>query len=477
MSARVSFAAEAAEASRPPVDAVVLDKLRAVVGAEWVKTSPEDLYCASYDATLERAQPEAVVYPGSAMETAAILLLANEHGFAVTPRGAGTNLAGASIPVQGGIVMAMNRLNRIVEINKEDLYVIAEPGVTTQTLADAAARQGLLYPPDPGSMKVSTLGGNVAMNAGGLRGLKYGVTRDYVMGLEVVLPTGEIVKTGAFPVKSVSGYDMTALMTGSEGTLGVIVKIVLKLLPKPEHCESMLAIFADMDDAARTVSAVIAEGVIPSTLEFLDRVTINCVEDFKHVGLPRDAEAFLLIETDGMKEAACREAEKVVEICREHNAIEVKKARDAAERDRIWEARRAALSALSRVRATTILEDATVPRSRIPEMVAGVRAIAQKYNLSIGIFGHAGDGNLHPTIQTDERDAEEMERVRKAVDEIFQLALSLKGTISGEHGVGLVKAKYLEDEFGAAGVEAMFALKRALDPNNVLNPGKMFAGR
>jgi len=261
---------------------------------------------------------------------------------------------------------------------------------------------------------------------------------------------------------------------GSEGTLGVITKIVLKLVPPPERCESMLAIFEEVDDAARTVSAIIGAGIIPATLEFLDRVTVNCVEDFKQVGLPRDAGAVLLIETDGIAEAARREADRVVALCHELGAREVRKAANAAERDRLWEARRAALSALSRVRPTTILEDATVPRSKIPQMVAGVRAISQKYRLPIGVFGHAGDGNLHPTIQTDQRDAEEMARVEKAIDEIFALALSLKGTITGEHGVGTVKARYLKDEYGEAGVGAMRAIKRALDPNNILNPGKIF---
>ena len=461
-------------ATRQGLDEATKARLREIVGEANYSDSAEDLYCASYDATLERAMPEAIVYPATADEVVAIMKLANEVGFAVTPRGSGTGLSGASIAVEGGVIMGMNRMTRILEINKEDLYAIVEPGVITQAFADAVAAEGLLYPPDPGSMKSSTLGGNVAMNAGGLRGLKYGVTNDYVMGLEVVLPTGELIKTGAFPVKSVSGYDMTGLIAGSEGTLGVITKIVLELTPPVEHCESMLAIFNDIADAANTVSSIIAAGVIPATLEFMDRVTINCVEDFKDVGMPRDAEAILLIETDGMKEAAQREADKVVEICKANNARDVKKAANAAERDSLWEARRAALSALSRPRPTTILEDATVPRSKIPQMVAGVRKIAETYKLPIGIFGHAGDGNLHPTIQTDQKDAEEMERVEKAIDEIFALALSLNGTISGEHGVGTAKAKYLPDEYGAEGVAAMHAVKRALDPNNVLNPGKIF---
>lgn len=460
--------------TRAPIDADTLALLREIVGDEFASDAPEDLLCASYDASLERGMPEAVIYPDGADEISAILNLANERGFAVTCRGSGTNLSGASAPAQGGVVMVMTRMTRILEINEEDLYAVVEPGCITQTFADAIAARGLLYPPDPGSMKVSTMGGNVAVNAGGLRGLKYGVTADYIMGLEVVFPNGEIAKTGALPVKCVSGYDMTRLMVGSEGTLGVVTKIIAKLVPQPEGSAAMLATYDDMADAARTVSAIIAAGVIPSTLEFLDNITINCIEDFKAVGLPREAGALLLIETDGVKEAAERESGKVVALCKANGASDVRKAASAAERDNIWEARRSAVAALARVRPTMILEDATVPRSRVPDMIAGVREIAERHQLKIGIFGHAGDGNLHPTIQTDERDAEEMERVEKAIDEIFALALSLDGTISGEHGIGTAKARYLPDEFGEAGVAAMQAVKRALDPNDILNPGKIF---
>jgi len=455
------------------LNSAVQTKLREIVGAPHVLDSLEDRISYSYDAALHEALPEAVVYPGTVEEIAAILRLANDERFAVTPRGAGTGLSGGSIPLAGGLVMVLTRLNRIVEINTDDLYAVAETGVITADLAAAVARHGLLYPPDPASQAVSTLGGNVAENAGGLRGLKYGVTKHYVLGLEVVTPQGEVLHTGSTTVKCVTGYDLTQLMVGSEGTLGVVTKIWCKLVPMPEHKESMLAVFGDVDDAARTVAAIIRSGVIPATLEFLDHVTINAIEDFKQFGLPRQAEAILLIETDGRRAAAQAEAEKVMAVCRENRAQTIQKAADEAERTQLWQARRAALSSLARVRPTTILEDATVPRSRIPDMVRGVREIAQRHGVVIGNFGHAGDGNLHPTVLTDVRDPEEFARAERAIDEIFALALSLGGTLSGEHGIGIAKAKYLANEVGRVGLDVMRSIKRALDPNNILNPGKM----
>jgi len=448
-------------------------RLREIVGAPHFLDSLEDRISYSYDATLYEALPDAIVYPGSVEEVAAVVRLANEERFAVTPRGAGTGLSGGSIPIAGGLVMVLTRLNRIVAISTDDLYAVVEPGVITADLAAAVARRGLLYPPDPASQTVSTIGGNVAENAGGLRGLKYGVTRHYILGLEVVTPKGEILHTGSATVKCVTGYDLTQLMVGSEGTLGVVTRIWCKLVPMPEHKESMLAIFDHMDDAARTVAAIIRSGVIPATLEFLDRVTINAVEDFKKIGLPRQAEAILLIETDGQRSAAQAEADKVVAICRENHAGSVQKAADETERAQLWLARRSALSSLARVRPTTILEDATVPRSRVPDMVRGVREIAERHRILIGNFGHAGDGNLHPTVLTDIRDKEEYARAEKAIEEIFDLALSLGGTLSGEHGIGMAKAPFLKRETGAVGIKTMRSIKRALDPNNILNPGKM----
>lgn len=449
-------------------------KLEDIVGKKNVLRSKEDRICYSYDAQLTESLPDAVAIPKNAEEISEILKYANQEGVPVIPRGAGTGLSGGSVPVSGGIVLLLKRLDRIIEIDRENLIAIVEPGVITAELYRQVDELGLMYPPYPSSYRTSTIGGNVASNAGGLRGLKYGVTKDYVLGLEVVSPEGKIFKTGSRTLKCVSGYDLTQLIVGSEGTLGIITRITLKLLPKPEFTWSMMAIFDDIKKASRTVSQIVNEGVIPSTLEIMDNTTINAVEDFKKIGLPKDAEAVLIIETDGIKEAAEKEAEKVIEISKGNGAISIKIAKDETERKNIWEARASALPALARIRPTTILEDATVPRSKITEMITAVQKIAEKHQIKIGTFGHAGDGNLHPTILADERDAEEMERVEKAIRDIFKKTLSLGGTLTGEHGIGVSKARFLELETGGEALEIMKGIKRTLDPNNILNPGKIF---
>ncbi len=418
--------------------------------------------------------PDCIVFPKNDKEVCEIVRIADANKIPIFTRGAGSGLSGGSVPIKGGIVMVITRMNKILEINRDDLFAVVEPGVVVADLIDEVGKFGLLYPPDPSSMKVATMGGSVAENAGGLRGLKYGVTKDYVMGLEVVGSDGNIFKTGAVTVKSVSGYDLTRLFVGSEGTLGIITKIIVKLIPTPEYKKSMMSVFKDINMAAKTVADIIKNGVIPATLEILDKITINAVEDYKKIGLPKDAEAILLIETDGIKESAEKEADKIINICKSNQAIDVSIAKDDAERDKIWEARRSALPALGRVKPTCILEDATVPRSRVPDMIKAINDIAKKYNILIGTFGHAGDGNLHPTIIADERNKEEMARVEKAIDEIFESALKLNGTLTGEHGIGIAKMKYLQEEFGKAGVEAMKRVKQALDPNNIFNPGKIF---
>jgi glycolate oxidase len=361
-----------------------------------------------------------------------------------------------------------------LEIDQENLTAWVEPGIITAELHAAVEAKGLFYPPDPGSMKVCTIGGNVAENSGGLRGLKYGVTKDYVMGLEVVLPTGELLRVGNKCVKDVAGFSFKELFIGSEGSLGIFTKILLQLIPKPAAAKTLLALYDDMQQAAGTVSAIIAAQIIPCTLEFLDATTIRCVEDFAHVGLPTNAEALLLIEVDGHPAAVADEFEKVRAICEKHGAREVKVAKDAAEADKLKTARRAAFSALARVRPTTILEDVTVPRSQIATMLQRIRDISKKHNVTFGNFGHFGDGNLHPTCLTDERDRDEIHRVEKAFEEIFLAAIDLGGTITGEHGVGLSKKRFLEKVAGPAGVEVMRKIKQVLDPNNVLNAGKIF---
>jgi glycolate oxidase len=356
---------------------------------------------------------------------------------------------------------------------------LATPDVTVADLIGdidpiKAAQAGLFYPPDPGSMKISTIGGNVAENSGGLRGLKYGVTRNYVMGMEVVLPTGEVMWLGNKCVKDVAGYSLKDVFVGSEGTLGVITKVLLRLIPKPAAKKTMIATFSQMDHAAEAVSAIIAAQIIPCTLEFLDRMTIHCVEDYAKIGLPLDCEALLLMETDGHPAVVAEEAAQMEKICRERGCLELRIAKDEAEATKLAGARRSAFAALARVAPTTILEDATVPRSELAKMIRFVEAVAKKYRLKIGTFGHMGDGNLHPTFLTDERNKEEMHRVELAFHEIFDEAIRLGGTITGEHGIGLAKKSFLPKFAGDAAMRVMREFRRALDPNGILNPGKMF---
>ena len=459
-----------------PSDALVKD-FQAIVGKENVLASEADRQSYSYDsAVLDPVVPAMAVRPTSSEELGKVVRLCNENGVPLTPRGSGTNLSGGTIPKSQGIVLLTNALNKIIEINEQDLYAVVQPGVVTAQFAAEVAKRGLFYPPDPGSMAVSTLGGNVAENAGGLRGLKYGVTKDYVMGVDFFDVNGELVKSGSRTVKCVTGLNLSALQVASEGTMGVFNEIILKLVPPPAANKAMMAVFDDIDKASETVAAIIAAKIVPCTLEILDNSTIKYVEDFTKAGMPVDAEAILLIEVDGHPGQVAEEAEKVVSICKKIGATEVKAAKDEAERNKLWEARRAALPALARARPTTVLEDATVPRSQIPAMIRAINDIAKKHKLDVGTFGHAGDGNLHPTILCDKRDKDEFMRVEEAVDEIFDVALSLKGTLSGEHGIGLAKAKWLEKETSAATIAYAKALKAAVDPKGILNPGKIIGG-
>ncbi len=453
----------------------IIDDLIKLLGRDNVLTTREDLICHSFDATADMPSelPDVVVTPHTKEQIVEIVKLANKYMTPIYTRGSGTNLSGGTIPINKGIVLSMLNLNKILEIDTENLTATVQPGLVIQKLNDAVAPYGLMYPPDPGTVTTATMGGSVAECSGGLRGLKYGVTKHYIMGLEVVMVDGSVVRVGGKTVKNVTGYDLTKLFVGSEGTLGIITEITVKLIPAPEYRKTMMAVFSDLDKAANTIRDIIGNKVIPATLEILDNVTIRTVENFMKIGLPVQAEAILLIEVDGIKEVVLKEAEIVEEICKKNGADEIKVAQTDAERDGLWTARRAALPALAQVKPTTVLEDATVPRSKIPDMIKALREIAQKYNLTIGTFGHAGDGNLHPTILTNAEDKEEMERVHKAVDEIFEVALKLGGTLSGEHGIGMAKAKYLEWEFGKAGLEVMRRIKEALDPNYLLNPGKI----
>ena len=458
-----------------PVDPSFVESLRSLLGAARVLTADEDVIPYAFDGTAAlKSRPGAVVFPESAAEVAACVKLAAAAGVAVVTRGSGTGLSGGSVPLAGCLVICLVRMDQIIEVDPRNLTLRAQCGAITKDIDDAAAKLGLFYPPDPGSMKISTIGGNVAENSGGLRGLKYGVTRDYVMGLEVVLPGGEIVFLGNKCVKDVAGYSMKDVFIGSEGTLGIVTEVLLKLLPRPKARRTMLALYDSMEDAARTISAIIAARIIPCTLEFLDRMTVGCVEDYAKIGLPTDVEALVLMETDGHPAAVEDEAARMGELARANGAREVRVAADENEGARLAAARRNAFSALARIRPTTILEDVTVPRSELAPMVAFINEVAARHRLQIGTFGHLGDGNLHPTFLTNERDADEMHRVELAIAEIVDETIRRGGTITGEHGIGLAKKPFLKQQVGEGSYELMRALKKTLDPAGLLNPGKMF---
>ncbi len=458
-----------------PLPTSITDGLIAILGPDGVLTRAEDLIPYGFDGTATLKQrPAAVVFPRSTADVSRCVRIAASHSVPIVTRGSGTGLSGGSVPAADSLVLCLVQMNAAPHVDARNLTVRAQAGVITLAIDEAASRHGLFYPPDPGSMRVSTIGGNVAENSGGLRGLKYGVTRDYVMGIEVVLADGRIVRYGSQCVKDVAGYSMKDLFIGSEGTLGIVTEVLLRLVPRPAARRTMLALYDRIEDAAETVSAIIAARIIPCTLEFLDKMTAVCVEEFTHVGLPTDCAAVLLMETDGHPAAVADEAERMAAIAREHGARDVRSARDEAEALALASARRSAFSALARRRPTTILEDVTVPRSELAAMVGFIAATAVTYDLQIGTFGHMGDGNLHPTFLTDERDAHEMARVHKALDVIVTETLARGGTITGEHGVGLAKKAWLRQQMGEASFDLMKQVKRAIDPNSLLNPGKIF---
>ncbi|PSL40337.1 glycolate oxidase [Planomicrobium soli] len=458
------------------MDANLAKPFTSIVGESNIKNSQAQLLAYSYDATANfQAKPDMVLSPKSTEEIRDIVKICSKERIPIISRGSGTNLAAGTVPTQGGIVLLFNNMNKILELDEENLTITVQPGVITQDLSNFVEKHNLFYPPDPSSMKISTIGGNVSENSGGLRGLKYGVTKDYVKALTVVLPNGEVLKLGGKLAKDVAGYDLLSLLVGSEGTLGIITEITLKLIPLPISKKTGIAYFNSLEDAARTVSSIIAHKIIPVTLEFMDKGTIGAVEDFMKIGLPRDAEAMLLMEQDGNAEQVERDIQTMIAIAEKEGATSTVMASSDEEAEVLKTGRRAALSALARKRPTTILEDATVPRSEISKMVRAIQEIAEKYNVQITTFGHAGDGNLHPTCLTDVRDKEEMERVEQALAEIFHVAIELGGTITGEHGVGEMKAPYLEWKLGESGIDLMKAIKNSIDPLNIMNPGKLFA--
>ena len=458
------------------MDSGVLDRLTRVVGRQGVLSTPEDLAVYSYDATFAEGLPGLVVLPETTEQTAEVVKVLAEHRIPIVGRGMGSGMAAGSIPVrEGGVVVCFTRMNRILEIDTANATVRAEAGVVTATLQAEVEKHGLFYPPDPSSIRHSTIGGNVACNAGGPRCLKYGVTGNYVLGLTVVLADGRILRTGGKPIKDVTGYNLNGLFTGSEGTLGLITEALLRLVARPRHAKTCLAEFPLLTDASRAVNAILAAGIVPATLELMDQTAIECIEEAMHLGLPVDVEAILLIETDGPDEGTVAgEIETAGRIATENGARSVKVARTESEREALWKARRSISPSLARKAPNKLGEDITVPRSAIPEIVQRLRAISARFGLPIVIFGHAGDGNLHPNILFDKRNPEEWKKVEEMVGEIFGAALAVGGTLSGEHGVGALKRPWFERALGPVSVEVQRRIKQALDPTNVMNPGKMF---
>ena len=444
-----------------------------IVGQENFADSLIDLVSYSYDASDHDHRPEAAVWPTCTEEVSKILGITNDHGIPVTPRGAGTGLAGAAIPAFSGIVMDMCRMNRILAIRIADRLAIVQPGVVYADLENALAPYGFFFPPDPASGKVCTLGGNVATNAGGLRGAKYGVTKNYVMGLEVVLPDGRIMRTGSKCMKSVSGYDLTRLFVGSEGTLGIITEITLKIQPKPLVFKTGLAFFNSLKDAGQAVSDIMHSGIIPSVLEILDENTIKVLQEHGDIDLP-NVKAMILVETDAYTETEAHfQMDKVMEVFKKNNATQIRIAGTDQEVEELWKARRSISSVSAKIRANNVSEDVTVPMTSLPDLLSGISDIVRNYDLPFVIFGHAGDGNLHPKIMYDRSDPDQVKRMNKAVDEIFRLTCDLGGTLTGEHGIGLAKAPFMELEHEQVALDLMRSLKRIFDPNNILNPGKM----
>lgn len=438
-----------------------------------VFTDKEELFCYGFDASSASGIPSAVVRPVSTGEVSKLASFASKNNTFIVPRGAGTGMTGGAVPLEDTVVLSLEGMNRILDVDSENMVAVVEPGVINYHLQERLEENGLFYPPDPASMKFCTLGGNVAENAGGPRAVKYGVTKDYVLGLEVVLPDGRILETGGKNYKDVVGYDLTRLLTGSEGTLGIITKIYLKVLPLPEETVTLLCTYSSLNEAARSVNLIISSSIIPRTLEIMDGESIRAVENYKPYGLPVKAEALLLIEVDGPRVSVSQEAEKIASICKSCNG-KVKVAEDIFSRQRIWEARRSISPALYHIKPTKINEDIVVPRGLIPEMLNSIRKIADKYDLVIASFGHAGDGNIHVNVMTDKNNPDEYKRATESVKEIFEVTLGLGGTISGEHGVGLTKKQYLGMELSETSVKLMKDIKNVFDPKGILNPGKIF---
>ncbi len=451
-----------------------IQALREIVGTKHVATSRTDLLTHSFDATQRHFMPEVVVHPKSTAEVAAIVRLAAQHTLPILPRGAGSGFTGGALPLRGGIVLVLTRMNRIIEIDSNNLIAVVEPGVITATFQEEVEKVGLFYPPDPASKEFSTLGGNIAECAGGPRCVKYGVTRDYVLGLTVVTPSGDIIHTGGRTMKNVAGYDLTRLFVGSEGTLGIVTEIILRLLPKPAAKRTMLATFSHIDGAAEAVSAIIRGKIIPTTLEFMDASAINCVRGLPGIDLAEECQALLIIEVDGESHELLPQLNRIVELIAPLGLLQASIARNDAEAESLWRVRRAVSPSLRKLGHNKFNDDIVVPRAKVPDMIRALDDIARRLDLPIINFGHAGDGNIHVNVMVDLREPGMQARVDEALDAIFRTTVGLGGSVSGEHGIGIAKQPYIALELDAPTLAVMRAVKAALDPQGIMNPGKIF---
>jgi glycolate oxidase len=454
-------------------------KIRDIVGTENVLDSDIDRFGYSYDASfvplLPVNRPDLVVRPLTTEELSKLMTVANEQGIPVTPRGAASGRTGGSIPLQGGISLSLERMTKIIELDENNMMVWTEAGVRTIDLYNHCAAKGLFYPPDPASWKFSTIGGNVAENAGGMRAVKYGVTTNYVMGLEVVLADGTILQTGGKAIKNVTGYNLTSLLTGSEGTLGIITKVLLRLIPMPKKRGTLQLMFRSLDDGCATIHKMLQSGIVPAAAEIMDKFCLDAVARHRKMNIDPAIGACIIIEIDGEDdEALDTQAKRMEAVARECGVLEFRIAQSQQESDELWTIRRGLSSAIASLAPNRLGEDISVPRDAFPEVVRRIRAISEKYKLTIAVYGHAGDGNIHPSILCDLSNPEEEERVHHVVEEIFSATLAVGGTLSGEHGIGITKRSYITHALGEAGVKALKAVKQALDPKGILNPGKIW---
>lgn len=452
----------------------VYQKLQKISGKPYVTAEREELLCYSYDATGNSFLPDAVVFPGSENEVVRILQLASKENLIVIPRGAGSGMTGGAVPINGGLILVTSRMNKIFTVDEQNFLVKVQPGAIVSDIHRTVEEKGLFYPPDPASSSVCTIGGNIGECAGGPRAVKYGVTRDYVLGLRAVLPSGEVIQTGVTTAKGVAGYDLTRLIVGSEGTLAVVTQISLKLIPKPETIKTMAVFFDSMQNAAKTVSGIMKETVVPRCVEYLDKACLDLIEADLSFELPANTMAMLIIELDGNLLSVEKDARDIKTFCLSYNALDVMVAEDQAAAQKLWAARKALSPILYKIAPHKINEDIVVPINKIPAMVQVTQDIQEKFGLKIVSFGHAGDGNIHCNIMYDKTDETQLKRAEKAVDDLFAATLGLGGTVTGEHGVGVTKMKYLIQEVGPTQIELMKGIKRVFDPQNILNPGKIF---